>query len=69
MLSVCSQQEAAGDTLAIIVVFEFPVNESLSTWVSFEPLNGVCFFSKSRARMHSFSARSDLLISAPSKRV
>jgi hypothetical protein len=30
------------------------------------PLKGVCFFSRSRARMHSFKARSDLLISAPS---
>ena len=51
---------------AIMVVLLFPTKESLSTWVSFEPRNGVCFLSKSRARMHSFKARSDLLISAPS---
>jgi hypothetical protein len=31
VFKVCSQQELAGDTLAIMVVFEFPVNESLST--------------------------------------
>ncbi len=69
VFSVCSQEETAGEMLAIIVVLEFPVNESLSTCVSLLPLNGKCFFSKSSARMHSFRASSDLLISAPSWRV
>ena len=49
-----------------MVVLLLPTKESFSTYVSFEPLKGVCFLSKSRALMHSFKARSDLLISAPS---
>ena len=48
------------------MVFEFPVKESFNTWVSLLPLKGKCFFSRSRARMHSFKASKDLLISAPS---
>ena len=66
---VCSQQFYAGETLAIIVVLLLPTKESFSTCVSLEPLNGVCFFSKSSALIHSLSARSDLLISAPSYEV
>jgi hypothetical protein len=69
VFKVCSQQELAGDTLAIIVVFELPVNESLRTYVNFDPLKGKCFFSKSNALIHSLSANSDLLISAPSSLV
>ena len=63
---VCSHELTAGEMLAIIVVLEVPVNESFRTCVSLEPLNGKCFLSKSKARMHSFSAKRDLLISAPS---
>lgn len=66
VLRVCSQQLAAGETLAIIVVLLFPVKESFKTCVNLLPLNGVCFLSKSSARMHSFNASNDLLISAPS---
>jgi hypothetical protein len=66
---VCSQQDMAGETFAIIVVFELPVKESFRTCVNFEPRKGRCFFSRSRARMHSLSASRDLLISAPSRRV
>lgn len=69
VLSVCSQQLEAGETFAIIVVLLLPVKESFSTWVSLLPLKGVCFFSRSRARMHSLRASNDLLISAPSPRV
>jgi hypothetical protein len=66
VLRVFSHDKDPGETLAIIVVLLFPVRESFKTWVSLLPLKGVCFFSRSRARMHSFKARSDLLISAPS---
>ena len=66
VFKVCSEQLDAGEMFAIIVVLLFPTNESLSTWVNFDPRNGVCFLSKSRARMHSLSASRDLLISAPS---
>ena len=66
MLSVCSHEETAGDILAIIVVLLVPVNESFKTYVSFEPRNGKCFLSRSKALMHSLSANNDLLISAPS---
>ena len=63
---VCSQQLEAGETFAIIVVLLLPTNESLSTYVNFDPLKGVCFLSRSSARIHSFRAKRDLLISAPS---
>lgn len=63
---MCSQQLLAGETLAIMVVLELPVKESFRTWVSLLPLKGKCFFSRSRARMHSLRANNDLLISAPS---
>ena len=66
VLSVCSLQFDAGEMLAIMVVLLKPTKESFSTCVSLEPRKGVCFLSKSRARMHSLSARRDLLISAPS---
>jgi hypothetical protein len=69
VFKVCSHEEPPGPTLAIIVVLLFPVNESLRTCVSLLPRKGVCFLSRSRALMHSFRARSDLLISAPSIRV
>lgn len=47
-------------------------NESLKTIVNFDPLKGTCYpyaacpFIASNARTHSFNAKSDLLISAPS---
>ena len=66
VFNVCSQHEFAGETFAIIVVFELPVNESFNTYVNFDPLNGVCFLSKSSALMHSFNASKLLFISAPS---
>mmetsp|Transcript_585 Transcript_585/g.2266 ORF Transcript_585/g.2266 Transcript_585/m.2266 type:complete len:322 (+) Transcript_585:785-1750(+) len=69
VLSVCSHDPVAGDTLAIITVREFPMNESRSTSVSFEPRNGTWPVPRSSARMHSFSANRLLLISAPSIRV
>lgn len=46
-----------------------PTNESLRINVSFEPRNGICCSSRPIARMHSFNANNDLLISAPSSRV
>ena len=67
---VCSQQLNVGAMLATMTVLHLlPWNESLSTIVSLLPLNGLCFFDWSRALMHSLSASSDLLISAPSMRV
>lgn len=66
VFNVCSEQFEAGEMFAIIVVLLFPTNESLSTYVSFDPRNGVCFLSRSSARIHSLRARRDLLISAPS---
>ena len=69
VLSVCSHEPVAGDTLAIITVREFPMNESRSTSVSFEPRNGTWPVPRSSARMHSFNAKRLLLISAPSMRV
>ena len=48
-------------------VFDFsPMKESRRTCVSFEALNGKWPPFRPSARMHSFSAKSDLLISAPS---
>ena len=52
-----------------MTVLQFPTNESFNTSVNFDPLNGVWFLFKSKARIHSLSASRDLLISAPSKRV
>lgn len=69
VLSVCSLHDNPGETLAIMTVLQFPMNESFSTCVSLLPLNGVCFLSISIALIHSFKASKDLLISAPSIRV
>ena len=66
VFNVCSEQFDAGEMLAIMVVLLFPINESLRTCVNLEPRNGVCFLSRSSARMHSLRAKRDLLISAPS---
>ena len=43
-----------------------PMNESRRTCVSFDALKGRWAPLRPNARIHSFSARSDLLISAPS---
>ena len=69
VLSVCSHERSAGEMLAIITVRESPRKESLSTSVNLDPRNGTCDAPESSARMHSLSAKSDLLISAPSIRV
>ena len=52
--------------MAIIIDFQLPTNQSFKTNVNFEPLNGRYFWSWSRALIHYLSAKSDLLISAPS---
>merc|ERR1712096_24352 len=64
---VCSQEDREGLIIAIMHVLALsPINESLKTWVSLLALNGKCAPFLPRARMHSFRARRDLLISAPS---
>lgn len=63
VFNVCSHDEKHGETFAIIIVLHFPIKESLSTYVNLDPLNGVCFYSWSKALIHSFNARRDLLIS------
>ena len=45
------------------------MKESRSTMVSFDPRKGVCFFRIDIARMHSFNASKEVLISAPSRLV
>ena len=42
------------------------MKESLKTKVNLLPLNGLCNFPKSKARIHSFNDNKLLLISAPS---
>ena len=66
VFNVCSEQLKQGLIFAIIKVRQFPIKLSRKTKVNLEPRNGLCLFSKSNARMHSFKARSDLFISAPS---
>ena len=65
---VWSAEELPGFIQAIITIFEdyWFKNESRNTIVSFEARKGTCPLLLSRARMHSFSARRLLLISAPS---
>ena len=55
VFSVCSQEDFAGDILAIIQVLELPTKESLSIWVSLLCLNGLCLLSWSIERIHSFN--------------
>lgn len=69
VFKVCSASLWQGDIVPIIKVLQFPIKESFKTRVSLEPLKGVWFLLRSKARMHSFSASKDLLISAPSIRV
>mmetsp|Transcript_8531 Transcript_8531/g.17065 ORF Transcript_8531/g.17065 Transcript_8531/m.17065 type:complete len:333 (-) Transcript_8531:769-1767(-) len=70
VFNVCSQELELGEMFAIMTVRAFfPMNESLSTEVNFDPLKGTWPASISSARMHSFSASKLLLISAPSIRV
>ena len=66
VFSVCSLELLLGEIFPIITVLQFPMNESFRTRVSFEPLKGLWRLDWSRALMHSFRARRDLLISAPS---
>lgn len=48
-------------------VFDFsPIKLSLNTWVSLLALKGKCVPLRLNARIHSFNANKDLLISAPS---
>mmetsp|Transcript_28477 Transcript_28477/g.83811 ORF Transcript_28477/g.83811 Transcript_28477/m.83811 type:complete len:220 (+) Transcript_28477:797-1456(+) len=72
VLSVCSQFPMLGATHATMTDREFfPTNDSFSTCVSFDPRKGMCVIESpvASARMTSFSARRDVLISAPSIRV
>ena len=69
MFKVCSQELAQGEIIAIMQVLDFlPMNELRKTWVNWEPRNGRYLALVAIARMHSLSASSDLLISAPSAR-
>jgi hypothetical protein len=68
-LRVCSVQEFAGLTFAIIVVLLLPVRESFRTRVSIDCLNYTWSFCWSRALMHSLRASKLVLISRPSLRV
>ena len=53
--------------LLTMQVFDFsPMNESRKTCVNFDARKGKWAPFRPRARMHSFSANNDLLISAPS---
>jgi hypothetical protein len=65
--------ETAGETVAIIVVLaKLDVKQSLRIRVSFDALYGTCFGfprPQSRALIHSFNARSDVLISELSVRL
>lgn len=67
---VWSAEELPGFMQAIMtILLEAGLRkESRSTIVSFEARNGTCELFVSSARMHSFNARRDLLISAPSRR-
>ena len=52
--------------ITILILSDFPINESLSTMVSLDALKGICAPLLSIARMHSLSANKLLFISAPS---
>ena len=69
VFKVCSEDEFDGEKLPIITVLQLPIKESFKTNVNFDPLKGVWFLFKSNARIHSFNANNDLLISAPSNLV
>mmetsp|Transcript_29673 Transcript_29673/g.50102 ORF Transcript_29673/g.50102 Transcript_29673/m.50102 type:complete len:267 (+) Transcript_29673:856-1656(+) len=70
VFSVCSQFECEGDTHATMHVRVFsPTKLSFSTWVNLLPRNGVWPCLRSSERITSFSANSEVLISAPSMRV
>ena len=67
-----SAEAEPGEIHAIITIFELPESdkkESRSTMVSLDARKGTCELFMSIARMHSFKARRDLLISAPSIRL
>ena len=66
VFKVCSHEDRQGLIIAIMQVLAFsPMKESLSTWVNLLALNGKWAPFLPNARMHSFNARRDLLISAP----
>lgn len=69
VFNVCSQLLLDGETVPIMTVLQFPINESRKTYVNLDPRNGTWRLFWSRNRIHSFSASNDLLISAPSLRV
>lgn len=66
VFSVVSVDLIEGETFPIIKVWQSPMKDSLRTMVSFDPLKGRCCLAESSALMHSFRAKRDLLISAPS---
>lgn len=55
-----------GETFPIMTVLQNPTKESFKTIVSLLPLNGVCPFPWSKARIHYLRASKDLFIYAPS---
>ena len=65
-LSVFSRWAFVGLILQNITAWHFPKKQSLRTYVSLLPLKGICLLPASIAHIHSFRARRDLLISAPS---
>lgn len=72
VLRVCSQFPISGLTQATIQQRALsPTKLSFKTCVSFDPRNGICFMESpvARARITSFNARREVLISAPSNRV
>mmetsp|Transcript_20617 Transcript_20617/g.49926 ORF Transcript_20617/g.49926 Transcript_20617/m.49926 type:complete len:220 (-) Transcript_20617:681-1340(-) len=70
VLTVSPHEAPEGEMLAIITVFPLPTNDSFRTCVSLLERNGVYpELGSVMERMHSLSASSDLLISAPSMRV
>lgn len=70
VLRVWSAEVLPGLRQAIMTMKDLfsEINESRKTMVSLDALNGTWPDLESKARMHSFNARRDLLISAPSMR-
>mmetsp|Transcript_744 Transcript_744/g.1149 ORF Transcript_744/g.1149 Transcript_744/m.1149 type:complete len:259 (+) Transcript_744:1754-2530(+) len=66
---VSSALNGAGEHAQIIVVFEFPPNDCCKIRVSFEFLNGMCFFFSTNAFIHCPSADKEALIRFASSNV
>jgi hypothetical protein len=66
VFKVLSKEVFAGEMLEIIRASHLPKKQSFKTYVSLDPLKGMCLLPWSIALMHSFKAKRDLLISAPS---